>query len=74
MVSGWGYYYLPRIRMIFSISIALMLIILYLSLGQRSSWWAPILTGIVLRHLGPRVRQSDGLQLRPRDAGYPVHP
>ena len=31
--------------LIFTISVALMLIILYLSLGQRSSWWAPILTG-----------------------------
>ncbi|HKV53434.1 MAG TPA: MMPL family transporter, partial [Candidatus Binataceae bacterium] len=45
VISGWGYYYLPRITVIFFISIALMLIILYLSLGQRSSWWAPILTG-----------------------------
>ena len=45
VISGWGYYYLPRIRAIFAISIALMLILLYLSLGQRSSWWAPILTG-----------------------------
>ena len=45
VVSGWGYYYLPRITVIFLVSIALMLIILYLSLGQRSSWWAPILTG-----------------------------
>ncbi|MGA2410629.1 MAG: MMPL family transporter [Candidatus Binataceae bacterium] len=45
MVSGWGYFYLTRIKIIFAISIALMLIILYLSLGQRSSWWAPILTG-----------------------------
>jgi len=45
VVAGWGYYYLPRITVIFFVSIALMLIILYLSLGQRSSWWAPILTG-----------------------------
>jgi uncharacterized protein len=45
VVSGWGYYYLPRITLIFFVSIALMLVILYLSLGQRSSWWAPILTG-----------------------------
>jgi uncharacterized protein len=45
IVAGWGYYYLPRIAAIFFISIALMLIILYLSIGQRSSWWAPILTG-----------------------------
>jgi uncharacterized protein len=45
VISGWGYYYLPRITFIFVTSIALMLVLLYLSLGQRSSWWAPILTG-----------------------------
>jgi predicted RND superfamily exporter protein len=45
VISGWGYYYLPRISAIFGLSVALMLILLYLSLGQRSSWWAPILTG-----------------------------
>ena len=45
IVSGWGYNYLPRIRAIFALSIVLMLAILYLSLGERSSWWAPILTG-----------------------------
>jgi uncharacterized protein len=45
VISGWGYYYLPRISAIFVTSIVLMLIILYLSLGQRSSWWAPIVTG-----------------------------
>jgi uncharacterized protein len=45
VISGWGYYYLPRITLIFVTSIAVMLVLLYLSLGQRSSWWAPILTG-----------------------------
>jgi uncharacterized protein len=45
VVAGWGYYYLPRITLIFLVSIILMLSILYVSLGQRSSWWAPILTG-----------------------------
>jgi uncharacterized protein len=45
VISGWGYYYLPRITAIFITSISLMLIILYLSLGHRSSWWAPIITG-----------------------------
>lgn len=45
VISGWGYYYLPRITAIFFSSIALMLIILYLGLGHRSSWWAPIITG-----------------------------
>ncbi len=45
VVVGWGYYYFNEIALIFLCSVALMLIILYLSLGQRSSWWAPILTG-----------------------------
>jgi len=45
VISGWGYYYLPRITTIFVTSLGLMLIILYLSLGHRSSWWAPIITG-----------------------------
>ena len=45
VISGWGYYYLPRITAIFLTSLSLMLIILYLSLGYRSSWWAPIITG-----------------------------
>ena len=45
VISGWGYYYLPRITAIFFTSLGLMLVILYLSLGHRSSWWAPIVTG-----------------------------
>src|SRR5262249_55488318 len=39
VISGWGYYYLPRITAIFATSLGLMLVILYLSLGHRSSWW-----------------------------------
>ncbi len=46
MFSGWGYHYLARIQIIFAISIALMLLILFFSLGRYSGWWAPILTGI----------------------------
>ncbi len=45
VIVGYGYYYFGAIAAIFLASIALMLTILYLSLGQRSSWWAPILTG-----------------------------
>lgn len=45
IISGWGYYYLTQIKIIFLIAVALMLIILYVSIGERSSWWAPILTG-----------------------------
>jgi len=46
MFAAWGYHYLPRIGLIFFISIALMLIILYLTLGRRTGWWAPIVTGL----------------------------
>ncbi|MGH7932046.1 MAG: efflux RND transporter permease subunit [Candidatus Binataceae bacterium] len=46
MFSAWGYHYLPRIGIIFALAVALMLILLYLSLGRRSGWWAPIVTGI----------------------------
>ncbi|HEY1851079.1 MAG TPA: MMPL family transporter [Candidatus Binataceae bacterium] len=45
VISGWGYNYLSQIKGIFLTAVALMLIILYLSIGERSSWWAPILTG-----------------------------
>jgi uncharacterized protein len=45
VIVGWGYHYFDDIAIIFLTSIALMVLILYLSLGQRSSWWAPILTG-----------------------------
>lgn len=46
MFAAWGYHYLPRIALIFLISIVLMVVILYLSLGRRSGWWAPIVTGL----------------------------
>ena len=46
MFAAWGYHYLPRISFIFLISIVLMLAILYLALGRRTGWWAPIITGL----------------------------
>ncbi len=45
LIVGWGYHYFDAIAIIFVASIALMVAILYFSLGQRSSWWAPLLTG-----------------------------
>jgi len=46
MFAAWGYHYLSHIALIILISIALMLVILFLSLGRRSGWWAPIITGL----------------------------
>lgn len=46
MFAGWGYHYLARIQTIFLLAVALMLVILYLGLGRRTGWWAPIVTGL----------------------------
>jgi len=46
MFSAWGYHYLPRIQKIFVVSTVLMLLILYVSLGRYSGWWAPMVTGV----------------------------
>ncbi len=46
MFAAWGYHYLPRLALIFLGSIAIMLIVLFLSLGRRTGWWAPALTGV----------------------------
>jgi len=46
MAFGWSYHFLPRIQLIFALSIVLTLAIVYLSLGARTGWWVPIATGI----------------------------
>ncbi len=46
MFAAWGYHYLARIGVIFLVSAALMALITFLTLGRRTGWWAPILTGI----------------------------
>ncbi len=46
MFAAWGYHYLPRIALIFLISVVLMLLILFVALGRRTGWWAPIVTGL----------------------------
>lgn len=46
MFAGWGYHYLGRIQIIFLIAILFAVVILYLSLGRRTGWWAPLITGI----------------------------
>jgi predicted RND superfamily exporter protein len=45
VVRGYGYYYFPVILAILAISIAMMVLMLYLSLGSFTSWWVPIVTG-----------------------------
>lgn len=42
---GYGYYYFPVILSIFVLSIGVIVLVLYLSLGRFTSWWVPIVTG-----------------------------
>jgi uncharacterized protein len=45
VVRGYGYYYFPVIIAMLAISIAIMVFVLYMALGNFSSWWVPLLTG-----------------------------
>jgi len=45
IVRGYGYYYEPTVGILFLIAIGVMILILWLTGGQRSRWWAPIVTG-----------------------------
>src|SRR5580704_15431773 len=45
IVRGFGYYYEYLIDLLFLAAVATMIVILYLTLGQRTRWWAPIVTG-----------------------------
>jgi uncharacterized protein len=45
IVRGYGYYYERLIGLLFVAAIVTMIVILYLTLGQRTRWWAPIVTG-----------------------------
>jgi uncharacterized protein len=45
IIRGFGYYYEHLIDLLFLAAVATMIVILYLTLGQRTRWWAPIVTG-----------------------------
>jgi predicted RND superfamily exporter protein len=45
IVRGYGYYYEPVVNVLFLIAVAVMIFILWVTGGQRSRWWAPIVTG-----------------------------
>jgi predicted RND superfamily exporter protein len=45
VVRGYGYHYLPVIVVCFAAAIVAMILLLYASLGHRTRWWAPIVTG-----------------------------
>ncbi|MGH7932639.1 MAG: efflux RND transporter permease subunit [Candidatus Binataceae bacterium] len=45
IVRGYGYYYEPLIDGLFFGAVGVMIFILWATGGQRSRWWAPIVTG-----------------------------
>jgi predicted RND superfamily exporter protein len=47
MIRGYGYYYLPTLVTIFFISDGIMILILYIFFKGRSTWWAPLITGLL---------------------------
>jgi predicted RND superfamily exporter protein len=47
VIRGYGYYYLPVLVIIFFLSDGIMILILYLFFRGRSTWWAPIITGLL---------------------------
>jgi uncharacterized protein len=47
MIRGYGYYYFPVLVVIFFISDAIMILILYAFFRGRSTWWAPLVTGLL---------------------------
>jgi predicted RND superfamily exporter protein len=47
MIRGYGYYYLPVLVIIFFISDGIMVVILYIFFKGRSTWWAPLITGLL---------------------------
>jgi len=47
IIRGYGYYYEPTVGVLFMIAVGVMILILWLTGGQRSRWWAPIVTGFL---------------------------
>jgi predicted RND superfamily exporter protein len=45
IIRGYGYYYEPVVSTLFLTAVAVMIFILWATGGQRSRWWAPIVTG-----------------------------
>jgi predicted RND superfamily exporter protein len=45
IIRGYGYYYVPTVGVLFVLAVGAMILILWLTGGQRSRWWAPIVTG-----------------------------
>jgi len=47
ITRGYGYYYQTTLEILFTAAIGVMIFILWATGGQRSRWWAPIVTGFL---------------------------
>ena len=65
MTRGYGYYYLPILLTIFFVSDGLMILILYFWFGARSTWWAPVVTGLLATVWGLGFIGLEGYEFDP---------
>ena len=65
VVRGYGYYYLPLIVAIFFISDGLMILVLYIFFRNRSTWWAPLITGTLATVWGLGFIGLEGFEFDP---------
>src|SRR5260370_10586199 len=45
IIRGFGYYYEHLIDLLFLAAVATMIVIVYVTVGRGTRWWAPIVTG-----------------------------
>jgi predicted RND superfamily exporter protein len=65
MIRGYGYYYLPVLVTIFFISDGIMILILYVFFKGRSTWWAPLVTGLLSTVWGLGFIGMEGYEFDP---------
>jgi len=66
MIRGYGYYYLPVLVTIFFVSDGIMILILYVFFKGRSTWWAPLITGLLSTVWGLGFIGWEGYEFDPR--------
>ncbi len=65
VIRGYGYYYLPVIIAIFFISDGMMILVLYIFFRNRSTWWAPLVTGTLATIWGLGFIGLEGFEFDP---------
>jgi hypothetical protein len=65
VIRGYGYYYLPVLVIIFFVSDGIMILILYIFFKGRSTWWAPLITGLLSTVWGLGFIGMEGYEFDP---------